>query len=106
MSKPNYAFEFNDPESDDYSSLSYDETKDFLTVKVADNPSDRRDVYLNFSSRLAVMEFAKHLIWNAIYKENGMVEILPRDFAVGHVKLTGDSSRLFIFFDENSPDPE
>lgn len=64
------------------------------------------DVYLKFSSRLAMSEFAQSLMAEAYYGEGGMQERNPQDgLVVNRVRLTDDSSRFFVFYDDESPVP-
>ncbi len=65
-------------------------------------------IYLDFSTRLAMYEFALSLAHEALYGEGGVYERSPLDglVAVEGVRLTNDSSRLFAFYDSDSPTPD
>jgi hypothetical protein len=63
--------------------------------------SENTDVQLVFSSRLAMYEFARALLHEAAYGENGQIELYPLSFegkllVVDGVRLSLDSSRVFI----------
>lgn len=66
------------------------------------------NIYLEFSTRLAMYEFALSLAHEALYGEGGMYERNPLDglAAVEGVRLTNDSSRVFAFYDSDSPTPD
>lgn len=66
-----------------------------------------KNVYLKFSTRLAMAEFAKSLLVHAFYGEGGMMEYHDQDgmYANG-VRLTDESATLLVFFDTDSPVPE
>jgi hypothetical protein len=70
---------------------------------------DRKDIYLNFSTRRAMYDFAVSLLHEAVYGSGGMVdgkgglkEVLPYDgdLVVDGVRVKQDSSRVFIFYNE------
>lgn len=65
-------------------------------------------IYLDFSTRLAMYEFALSLAHEAPYGKGGVYERGPSDglVAVEGVRLTNDSSRLFAFYDSDSPTPD
>mgnify|MGYP003373622435 CR=1 FL=1 len=63
-------------------------------------------VYLDFSSRLAVVEFAKSLLGAAYFDQSGLKEWDPQDgWVKDRVRLTDDSAKLLLFYDWNSPIP-
>lgn len=63
-------------------------------------------VYLDFSTRLAVVEFAKSLLAAAYYEESGMREWDPQDgLPKDRVRLTDDSAKLLLFYGHDSPVP-
>jgi len=67
----------------------------------ATSDRDNGDIYLNFSSRLAMYEFAKNLMHEALYSEGDMTELYPFGHegklkVVNGVRLTLDSSRVFV----------
>jgi hypothetical protein len=71
-----------------------------LDVKV-DEPLD--DVYLEFSSRLAMQEFAKSLLYASVWGGNGFSEHHPHTLGanlpvVNGIRLTRESVRLFILY--------
>lgn len=62
------------------------------------------NVYLNFSSRLALYDFARSLLREAIYGKSGQIEFNPIEYEEGElpvingVRMSLDSTRLFIFY--------
>ena len=61
------------------------------------------DVYLNFSSRLAMRDFAKSLLHESIYGDGVGMEFYPLSqngemLVVNGARLTIDSSRIFVRF--------
>ncbi|MDR2174042.1 MAG: hypothetical protein LBE32_07580 [Burkholderiales bacterium] len=67
--------------------------------------ADNKDVYLNFSSRLAMYDFARSLLHEAIYSKGGQMEFYPLEFQgkmeiVNGVRMPLNSARLFIFYQE------
>jgi hypothetical protein len=70
--------------------------------------ADNKDVYLNFSSRLAMYDFARSLLHEALYGRSGQKEFLPFEYqgkreAIDGVRMSPDSGRLFIFYQEDVP---
>jgi hypothetical protein len=68
------------------------------------------DIYLDFSSRRAMYEFALSLLHEAVYGESGGQEFLAvfdgvRLQVSDGVRLSSDSSRMFTFYDTEK-DPE
>ena len=68
---------------------------------------DNNDVYLEFASRLALYDFARSLLHEAIYGEGGQKEFYPlivdgKELVVEGVRLTAASSRMFVCY---SPEP-
>jgi len=68
------------------------------------------DIYLDFSSRRALYEFALSLLHEAVYGESGGQEFLAVFDGVhlqvsDGVRLSSDSSRMFTFYDKDK-DPE
>lgn len=64
---------------------------------------DNGDVYLRFSSRLAMYEFAKSMLQEAAFGRGGQQEFLPlifegRALVSNGVRMTEDSSRIFAFY--------
>jgi hypothetical protein len=62
---------------------------------------DNGDVYLEFSSRRALYDFAKSLLHDAIFGLRGRKELYPlvtdgKALVVEGARLTEDSSRIFI----------
>lgn len=69
-----------------------------LSVEV-DN--ENGDVYLNFSSRVALYDFARNLLYESIYGDSDSVELYPlatedKLHIVEGVRLSLGSSRVFI----------
>jgi hypothetical protein len=63
------------------------------------------DVYINFESRLALLEFARKLLHVGKFEDGESIEWYPlaeqeggTPMVVDGVRLTADSSRLFLFF--------
>lgn len=78
----------------------------FLSASVG---AENNDVCLNFSTRRAMYDFAISLLHEAVYGNGGMVdgkgglkEFLPsnEERVVDGVRVKGDSSRIFIFYNE------
>lgn len=60
------------------------------------------DVHLNFSSRVAMYDFARNLLHEAIYGKSEYIELLPLAYEgelllSEGVRLTMNSSRVFIY---------
>jgi hypothetical protein len=69
-----------------------------LHVKV---DRDNGDVHLKFSSRLALYDFAKSLIYDAVFDQSGRKELFPliadgKALVVEGARLTEESSRVFL----------
>lgn len=63
------------------------------------------DVYLEFSSRHALYDFARSLLHEAIFGKTGQKELYPlivdgKALVVEGARLTEDSSRMFISYPE------
>ncbi len=59
------------------------------------------DIYLGFSSRVAMYDFARSLLYESIYGENGQQEFYPlasdkKLYIVDGVRLSLDSPRIFV----------
>ncbi|WP_330924926.1 hypothetical protein [Candidatus Sororendozoicomonas aggregata] len=86
-------------DSDDLVSEENFENDDHnLLVKVNVNNGD---VYFEFSSRLAMYDFAKSMIHDAIFNDGGMTELYPLGYdnklhIVNGVRLKLNSSRVFV----------
>jgi hypothetical protein len=70
----------------------------FLKAEVDAN---NKDIYLNFSSRLTMYDFARSLLHASIYGESESIELFPlianhKLYVVDGVRLSADSSRIFI----------
>ena len=68
-----------------------------------------RDIILEFSTRESMYEFAKALLQEAVYGRGGEMECYPlaengRKMVVNGVRLTEDSSRIFVFYPDKAPD--
>lgn len=93
-------FEENEPSAEFLSNKRHQ-----LKVWLTDN-GHVQDVYLDFSSRLAMLEFGKSLIHEALFGESGMQERHPQSGdVVSSVRLTEESARLFVFYETDSPVP-
>jgi hypothetical protein len=72
--------------------------------------ADNKDVYLSFSSRLAMYDFARSLLHEALYGRGGMAKFYPLEYegkreAINGVRMSPDSARLFVFYqDDVSPE--
>lgn len=69
-----------------------------LSVKL---DKDNGDVYLEFSSRLAMYDFARSLMHDALFNQSDTTELYPLKFEgqlqiVNGVRLKLDSSRVFV----------
>jgi hypothetical protein len=72
-----------------------------------DADADNGDVYLNFSSRLAMYDFARSLLHEAIYGKGGIAEFRPFEFegkmeVIDGVRMSSGSARMFIFYQEDT----
>jgi len=61
------------------------------------------DIYLKFSSRLAMYDFAKSLLQESVFGQNGQQEFLPlisdgNALVSSGVRMTEGSSRVFVFY--------
>jgi len=81
-------------------------THHFLSASIGEKNTD---VYLNFSTRSAMYDFAVSLLHEAVYENGGMVngkgglkEFLPSngERVVDGVRVKEDSSRIFVFYNE------
>lgn len=76
-----------------------------LSAKV---DKDNGDIYLEFSSRLAMYDFARSLMHEALFNESDTTELYPLGFegklqVVNGVRLTLDSSRIFVNYPCSEP---
>jgi hypothetical protein len=60
---------------------------------------------LNFTSRLAMYDFARSLLHEALYGRGGQAEFCPLGYqgkmeVIDGVRMSLDSARLFIFYQE------
>ena len=75
-----------------------------ICVKVQ---GENQDVYLSFSSRLAMYELGRSLLNEAVYGSTGMQERSPTDdLMVEGARLSEDSSRLYVFYPKESVLPD
>ena len=63
---------------------------------------------LNFSSRLAMYDFARSLLHEALYGRGGIAEFYPLEYqgkreAINGVRMSQDSARLFVFYQDDVP---
>ena len=68
-------------------------------------------MYLEFSSRLAMREFAKSLLYASVYGESGLFEHSPDTLGSNlpvedGVRLARESVRLFVFYPGTTYFPE
>jgi hypothetical protein len=80
--------------------------KHSLCVSVDEKTSD---VYLKFTSKQSLYDFAKSLLHEAVFGHTGQMELYPlihdgKALVVDGVRMTEDSSRLFVVYPENDPD--
>jgi hypothetical protein len=71
----------------------------------AETDDGYKDVYLNFSSRLAMYDFARSLLHEALYGRGGQMEFCPFEYqgkreVIDGVRMSPDSARLFVFYQE------
>ena len=69
---------------------------------------DSGDIYLQFSSRLAMYDFARSLMHEALFNESDTTEFYPLGFegklqVVNGVRLTLDSLRIFVNYPCSEP---
>jgi len=62
-----------------------------------------RDIYLNFSSRQSLYDFARSLLQEAVYGSGGQKEFYPlicdgKALVVEGARLDESSSRIFVFY--------
>ena len=72
------------------------------TLKVSVD-RENGDVYLEFSSRQSLYDFARSLLHDAVFDQAGWKELYPlvvdgKALVVDGVRLTEDSSRVFISY--------
>ncbi len=65
--------------------------------------AENRDVYLNFSSRQALYDFARSLLQEAVFGVGGQKEFYPlvadgKSLVVEGVRLAESSSRVFVTY--------
>lgn len=75
-----------------------------LSVEVS---ADNKYACFNFSSRLAMYDFARSLLHEAIYGIGGQEEFYPLEYegkmeVINGVRMSNDSSRVFIFYPRES----
>ena len=66
------------------------------------------DIYLRFSSRIAMYDFSRSLLYESIYGENGQQEFYPlgsdkKLYIVDGVRLSLDSPRIFVEYPVDEP---
>jgi len=69
---------------------------------------ENRNVYLNFSSRLAMYDFARSLLHEALYGRGGMAKFYPLEYqgkreTINGVRMSPNSERLFVFYQDDVP---
>lgn len=93
------------PEGDEISSLGVQEGRHHVLRAECDTRN--RDIYLNFSTRRAMYDFAVSLLHESVYGTGGMQEFYPlidngNALVVNGVRMSGDSSRLFVCYESES----
>jgi hypothetical protein len=93
------------PEGEEVSSLDVQEGKQHC-LRVETNAGNR-DVIFNFSTRRAMYDFAVSLLQEAVYGKSGQQEFYPlaadgNCSVVNGVRMSEDSSRLFVFYESAS----
>jgi hypothetical protein len=68
--------------------------------------ASNRDIYLKFSSRQALYDFARSLLQEAVYGMGGQKEFYPlisdgKALVVEGARLVVGSSRIFVAYDES-----
>ena len=66
------------------------------------------DIYLSFSSRVAMYDFARSLLYESIYGKDGQQEFYPlgsdeKLYIVDGVRLSLDSPRIFVEYPADEP---
>jgi len=95
-------------ESADEIPLEEVETNEAHQLSVDVN-TDNKYACLSFSSRLAMYDFARSLLHEALYGRGGQKEFLPsfeyqgRRQTVDGVRVSQDSARLFVFYEDDVP---
>ncbi len=79
------------------SQINLKDESHYLSAEV---DTDAGDIYLSFSSRIAMYDFARNLLHESIYG-SGSIELYPsgsdnKVHVVNGVRLSLDSSRIFI----------
>lgn len=82
---------------------SDDVQKDERHYLASEVDSETGDICLTFSSRLAMYDFAKSLLQEAVFGQSGQQEFLPlvsegKALVSNGVRMTEDSSRIFVFY--------
>ncbi|MES2069562.1 MAG: hypothetical protein V4488_04390 [Pseudomonadota bacterium] len=82
---------------------SEDVQKDVRHYLASEVDSQNGDIYLKFSSRLAMYDFAKSMLQEAVFGLGGQQEFLPlisegKALVSNGVRMTEDSSRIFVFY--------
>jgi hypothetical protein len=82
---------------------SEDVQKDVRHYLTSEVNSRNGDIYLKFSSRLAMYDFAKSMLQEAVFGQGGQQEFLPlisggKALVSNGVRMTEDSSRIFVFY--------
>lgn len=93
------------PHGDEISSRSVQEGKYHRLLAECDTRN--RDMYLNFSTRRAMYDFAVSLLHESVYGTSGQQEFYPLicngdAVVVNGVRMSEDSSRLFVFYESES----
>jgi hypothetical protein len=94
------------PEGDEVASLDVQAGKHHLLR--AESDSSNGDILLNFSTRRAMYDFAVSLLQEAVYGTSGQKEFYPLGYdgdwlVVNGVRMSEDSSRLFVFYGSEAP---
>lgn len=79
----------------------------YLSVEINSN---NQYACLNFSSRLAMYDFARSLLQESIYGTVGEIEFYPLEFqgkleVINGTRMSLDSARMFVFYQKESISP-
>lgn len=89
--------------AEDIPSGDYINDESQCLIASADKKNNR--ACLKFTSRLALYDFARELLYEAIYSNCNQIEYLPTFYdgrlqLINGVRMPLDSTRLFVFIDE------
>lgn len=75
-----------------------EEDDNFLNININ---KINNDIYLDFSSKLALYDFARSLLYESLYGESGQLEFYHleqagKNYLVNGLRLKNDKHRLFV----------